>query len=68
MTCDVVSGRLYCGEPVVAKGYRAWIVPEVIATKAGPDALREALAQGLPAARSATLDPWRSQVHAESSR
>ena len=67
-TCDLVSGRLYCGEPVVAKGYRAWIVPEVIATKAGPDALREALALGLPAARSATLDPWRSQVHAESSR
>jgi hypothetical protein len=67
-TCDILGARLFCGEPVVAKGYRAWIVPEVIATKAGPDALREALALGLPTARSATLDPWRSVVHAESSR
>jgi colicin import membrane protein len=67
-TCDILGGRLFCGEPVVAKGYRAWIVPEVIATKAGPDALREALTLGLPTARSATLDPWRSVVHAESSR
>jgi hypothetical protein len=67
-TCDILGGRLFCGEPVVAKGYRAWIVPEVIAAKAGPDALREALTLGLPTARSATLDPWRSVVHAESSR
>ena len=67
-TCDILGGRLFCGEPVVAKGYRAWVVPEMIATKAGPDALREALTLGLPTARSATLDPWRSVVHAESSR
>jgi len=67
-TCDLVGGRLFCAEPIVAKGYRAWIVPELIATKAGAEALREALVLGLPTARSATLDPWRSQVHAESSR
>ncbi len=67
-TCDLVGGRLFCAEPVVARGYRAWIVPELIATKAGPDALREALALGLPTARAAALDPWRGEVHAESSR
>jgi len=71
-TCDLTGGHLFCAEPVVGKGYRAWIVPEVIATKAGAEALREALAHGLPAARSATIDPaidpWQSHVHAESSR
>ncbi len=67
-TCDLVGGRLFCAEPVVARGYRAWIVPELIATKAGPDALREALALGLPTARAAALDPWRGEVHAKSSR
>ncbi len=67
-TCDLLSGRLFCSEPVVAKDYRAWIVPELIATKAGAEALRQALALGLPTARAATLDPWRGQVHAESSR
>ena len=67
-TCDLISGRLFCAEPTVAKGYRAWIVPEVIATKAGAEALREALALGLPTVRSADADPWHVRVHAESSR
>ena len=67
-TCDLMSGRLFCAEATVAKGYRAWIVPEVIATKAGAEALREALALGLPTVRSADADPWHVRVHAESSR
>ena len=67
-TCDLISGRMFCAEPTVAKGYRAWIVPEVIATKAGAEALREALALGLPTVRSADADPWHVRVHAESSR
>jgi hypothetical protein len=67
-TCDLISGRLFCAEPTVAKGYRAWIVPEVIATEAGAEALREALALGLPTVRSAEADPWHVRVHAESSR
>ena len=67
-TCDLISGRLFCAEPTVAKGYRAWIVPENIATKAGAEALREALALGLPTVRSADADPWHVRVHAESSR
>ena len=67
-TCDLISGRLFCAEPTVAEGYRAWIVPEVIATKAGAEALREALALGLPTVRSADADPWHVRVHAESSR
>jgi hypothetical protein len=67
-TCDLISGRLFCAEPTVAKGYRAWIVPEVIATKAGAEALREALVLGLPTVRSADADPWHVRVHAESSR
>jgi hypothetical protein len=67
-TCDLVSGRLFCAEPTVAEGYRAWIVPEVIATKAGAEVLREALAQGLSTVRSADADTWHVRVHAESSR
>jgi colicin import membrane protein len=67
-TCDLISGRLFCAEPTVAEGYRAWIVPEVIATKAGAEVLREALAQGLPTVRSADADTWHVRVHAESSR
>jgi hypothetical protein len=67
-TCDLINGHLFCAEPVVGRGYRAWIVPELIATKAGAETLREALAHGLPTGRSAELDPWRSQVHAERSR
>lgn len=46
-SCGVRRGRLVCGETVVARDYRAWIVPERIADEAGPAALREALASGL---------------------
>jgi hypothetical protein len=57
-TCDVVAGRLFCGTPVIGHRYRAWVVPESIAAKAGPHALEKALEDGLPAARSAEREAW----------
>lgn len=63
-SCDVSGGRLYCSEPIVARGYRAWIVPEIVAEKAGANALEHALQEGLPMARSASSDGWGSTVHA----
>ena len=55
-TCDVTHGRLYCSAPIIAYDYRAWVVPEFVAAKAGAAALEEALEEGLPASRSAWLD------------
>ena len=63
-SCDVSGGRLYCSAPIVTRGYRAWIVPEIIAQKAGTNALERALDDGLPMARSASYDGWGSTVHA----
>jgi len=63
-SCDVSTGRLYCSGAIVARGYRAWIVPEIIADKAGPNALERALDDGLPMARSASSDGWGGTVHA----
>ena len=48
-TCRVVDQRLSCNAPVVGPDYKAWIVPEQIAARAGAEALEKALAQGLPA-------------------
>jgi chemotaxis protein histidine kinase CheA len=55
-TCDVAHGRLYCSAPIIAHDYRAWVVPEFVAAKAGAAALEKALEEGLPASRSAWLD------------
>lgn len=52
-TCSVDLGRLYCAKPVISETWRAWIVPESVATAAGPEALKAALDAGLPDARSA---------------
>ena len=38
-TCLARDGRLVCGEPLRAKTYRAWVVPEPVATAAGGGAL-----------------------------
>jgi chromosome segregation ATPase len=62
-TCDVVARQLYCAKPILARGYRAWIVPESVAIEAGPEALEEALDDGLPAARSVERDDWWANVH-----
>jgi hypothetical protein len=61
-TCDVVGRQLYCAKPIVARGYRAWIVPESVAVEAGPEALEDALEDGLPAARSVERDDWWANV------
>ena len=42
------DNRLVCANPVVKSTWKAWIVPEAIARKAGPKALTDALAAGLP--------------------
>lgn len=63
-SCDVSGKQLYCSAPVVSSGYRAWIVPEIVAEKAGPHALEQALDDGLPLARSASYDGWGSTVQA----
>ena len=47
-TCTVSAGRLFCGKPIVAKTWTAWVVPEHIAQEAGSDALETALQEGLP--------------------
>jgi len=57
-TCRVTGNRLQCAEPVDAGSYRAWIVPEKLARKAGPDALLSALEAGLPPPPVAASD-WR---------
>lgn len=62
MSCKVVRGELSCADPVVAHGYRAWIVPESVATQAGPGALEEALEDGLPDGRSGVPDRWEARV------
>lgn len=53
-SCAVERGELHCDHPVVADDYVAWIVPESLAERAGPEALEEALAEGLEPARTAT--------------
>ncbi|MGQ0671590.1 MAG: hypothetical protein ACT4N2_01740 [Hyphomicrobium sp.] len=52
-SCDIDQGRLACGEPARARTWRAWIVPEHVAERAGPKLLEAALAAGLPDGRSA---------------
>jgi colicin import membrane protein len=48
-SCSITGGnRLVCANPVVRSTWKAWIVPEAIARKAGPKALTDALAAGLP--------------------
>jgi colicin import membrane protein len=61
-SCEIIGRQLYCGKPVVAHGYRAWIVPEEVARLAGRAALENALASGLPLARSAGRDTWTAGV------
>jgi colicin import membrane protein len=48
-SCQAVGGRLSCSRTVVAPGYRAWIVPEAVAERAGARVLEAALTRGLTA-------------------
>jgi len=63
-SCDIGPGQLHCSEPIVTAGYRAWIVPETTAAKAGAQALERALDAGLPVARAASTGNWNSVVQA----
>ncbi len=47
-TCKISAGRLHCANPIKAKTWTAWIVPEHVALKAGSSALETALQDGLP--------------------
>jgi colicin import membrane protein len=70
-TCAVVARHLTCAKPILAHGYRAWIVPEEIAREAGPDALEAALDDGLPTSRSVSArdaDIWAAKVQAGATR
>ncbi len=46
-TCDLIRGELVCGHTVGTTDWRAWIVPESVAKRAGPAALEMALESGL---------------------
>ena len=63
-SCDASAGALNCSAPIVSTGYRAWIIPEAVADKAGAQVLMRALDDGLPAARSASYGGWGSTVQA----
>lgn len=54
-TCTVANGSLHCTSVIIAHHYRAWIVPDAVAEQAGPEALENALYNGLTATRSARL-------------
>lgn len=48
-TCRIEGPyRLTCSRPVVAEGYKLWVVPESIAERAGPLALELVARAGLP--------------------
>ncbi|MEQ1611883.1 MAG: hypothetical protein ABL904_03955 [Hyphomicrobiaceae bacterium] len=53
--CRLEGGRISCRKPVVANGYRMWVIPEPLATRAGGDALDAAVRDGLPQSTSAGL-------------
>ena len=47
-TCRIEGHRLTCGRPILAQGYKLWVVPEIIAERAGALALEMAVRAGLP--------------------
>jgi hypothetical protein len=57
-TCDFDARHLSCATLYRAKTWRAWIVPEHLAERIGPEALKTALEGGLSSARSASLDTF----------
>jgi len=46
-SCAILDGELSCRAPVAGEGWRAWIVPESVAERAGANELEAALAKGL---------------------
>jgi hypothetical protein len=57
--CRIHAGRLFCRHGIEAADYTMWIVPEQLASEAGPAALQRALSERLDAPRSAALSPHR---------
>ncbi len=55
-TCRVIQGQLSCRQAVFADDYMMWIVPEAVASQAGPMALESAVQSGLATHHSAALD------------
>ncbi len=45
--CRLESGRLGCRRGIHAASYVMWVVPEELAAKAGPEALEQAVEEGL---------------------
>lgn len=54
-SCRLVNGALACDKLFVARSWRAWVIDEELARKAGPEALESALKRGLAPAQSAAL-------------
>jgi colicin import membrane protein len=55
--CRSEAGRLSCAHGVHADDYVMWVLPDSLATEAGPAALERAVADGLNGRRSAELMP-----------
>lgn len=55
--CRLAAGRLTCSRGIYAEDYVLWIVPERLAAMAGPEALEQALSDGLGYSRSADASP-----------
>lgn len=53
--CRISSGGIDCRRPIVGADFRIWIVPEVLAEQAGVRALEQAVQEGLPDQRQASL-------------
>lgn len=56
--CRLDTGRLQCRRTIDGGSYLMWIVPEDVASRAGPDLLERAIADGLPASQTAALARW----------
>ncbi len=55
-TCRVIQGQLSCRQAVFADDYMMWVVPEAVASHAGPMALEAAVQSGLATHHSTALD------------
>jgi colicin import membrane protein len=53
--CEVAGSQLYCADTLKSRTWRAWIIPEDVAERAGPAALTGAVEGGLSSARAADL-------------
>lgn len=53
--CEVAGTQLYCSDTFKSRTWRAWIVPESLAERAGPGMLKAAVDGGLSSARAADL-------------